>query len=311
MERRKINWDTELIALLSKPGVLDRTTTAKEFGVSRSKFDEMLRQLREMGAIDLKTVTSDFSLHGGRKRPVRHSIMTVLMDPAEAVRKGNEMGVDWGNPYSKVLGAPWAKRRLAMGKKQEVQHKVRTTNAQRLARVDELTQNERQVEAIREVVDFDEPESPFAEIRPLRKDEPYALVQAARQYEGTKDFIDEEVKRFAEHGIKFDPSVIGLPRDERLEAIVLVLPVIDRFEREADKYGKIAGSRIDQTKQIEMLEEQVKSYTVRLADANKRHSDLLANTGQATQRWSGEKATLQRKIADLEQENHDLRKLVA
>lgn len=75
-----------------------------------------------------------------------------------------------------------------------------------------------------------EPESPFAVLRSLRKDESGALVEAARQYANRMKLVETKLAELAEAGIHVDVSAIKLDKDERLEVISLVLPYINSLE---------------------------------------------------------------------------------
>lgn len=92
-------------------------------------------------------------------------------------------------------------------------------------------------EEVRAIAGPDRP-SPFATLAPLRKDEPGALVEAARQYASRSgrihDQIDKLMATAKELGITLNPDMLAggvqLETDERLESISLVLPYIDKLE---------------------------------------------------------------------------------
>lgn len=80
-------------------------------------------------------------------------------------------------------------------------------------------------------------------LQEARRDEPGALIEAARQYARRDDRLDGMVadmeRAAAEMGIPFDrEAAFGLftvERDEFLETITLVLPYVDRLERENER----------------------------------------------------------------------------
>ncbi len=80
-------------------------------------------------------------------------------------------------------------------------------------------------------------------LKEARKDEPAALIEAARRYANRDDRLDGMVadmeRAAAEMGIPFDrDSAFGLftvERDEFLETIALVLPYVDRLEKENER----------------------------------------------------------------------------
>lgn len=86
--------------------------------------------------------------------------------------------------------------------------------------------------------------SPFADLAPLRKDEPAALVEAARQYQNRSKLVAEAQERFmavlSDAGVSIDPSTINVTyeRDERLETIALVLPRITELEGRVERLTK-------------------------------------------------------------------------
>lgn len=84
--------------------------------------------------------------------------------------------------------------------------------------------------------------SPFEVLKPMRKDEPKALVEAARQYRdktgGIRSKIDDVIATAKELGISINETAlresVTVENDERLEIICLVLPYIEALERRVE-----------------------------------------------------------------------------
>lgn len=80
-------------------------------------------------------------------------------------------------------------------------------------------------------------------LRDLRKDESYALVEAARQYLGRERNLGSGIETLLAQasalGVKIDVeslrSAITIERDDRLESVSLVLPYIDLLERQVER----------------------------------------------------------------------------
>lgn len=83
-----------------------------------------------------------------------------------------------------------------------------------------------------------EPESPFAVLRALRKDESGALVEAARQYANRAKLVDQKLGELEAAGIHVDRGAVKMDKDERLEAISLVLPHINSLENALHNFSE-------------------------------------------------------------------------
>lgn len=109
----------------------------------------------------------------------------------------------------------------------------------------------------------EDPESPFAPLKQLKgRDEEEALVAAARQYAGRKDVMATTVTQLEAAGIEVKRDAFTFKTDPVLEAIVLVLPVIDR-QRKMNEYLEERWTRLkDQltplNRQIEELKNENK-----------------------------------------------------
>lgn len=79
-----------------------------------------------------------------------------------------------------------------------------------------------------------EAESPFSALRPLKYNESHGLVEAAKQYRERVAFVDAEIERFREKGIRIDRSAFKVARDARLEVISLTLPYVESLEKQVE-----------------------------------------------------------------------------
>lgn len=78
-------------------------------------------------------------------------------------------------------------------------------------------------------------ETPFEELRRLKKDEPMALIASAREYRGRLDLVAQRVKEMRDQGIEVSEEAFRLPRDPILETISLVVPAFDKVVGERDR----------------------------------------------------------------------------
>lgn len=83
-----------------------------------------------------------------------------------------------------------------------------------------------------------EPESPFAVLRALRKDESGALVEAARQYANRAKLVDQKLGELEAAGIHVDRSAVKMDKDEVLESVALVLPYINSLENTLHNFSE-------------------------------------------------------------------------
>lgn len=83
-----------------------------------------------------------------------------------------------------------------------------------------------------------EPESPFAVLRALRKDESGALIEAARQYANRARLVDQKLGELEAAGIHVDRSAVTLPKDPVLDAVSLILPFINSLENTLHNFSE-------------------------------------------------------------------------
>jgi FtsZ-binding cell division protein ZapB len=138
-------------------------------------------------------------------------------------------------------------------------------------------------------------------LRQLRKDEVEALLEAARQYGKREEFIAEEIKKFADMGIRIDPRGIQFERREDLEVILAIDEYYARVKRANERLTDQLEHTPSTTKSIQTIaalraeieelkderrrreaatEKLVSNYRIRLQDADRRIKLLQGNTRQ-------------------------------
>lgn len=138
-------------------------------------------------------------------------------------------------------------------------------------------------------------ESPFAALRPLKRDEAAALVEAARQYSKRSSFLDEEITRFADMGITLTREMIELPRDERLEHVGLVLDYIDRLAAENERLHKVTESTRGPIAEMQALRDQVRKQ-------HEQIERMVREKAQAAELMANERAEYRQRLQALNRE---------
>lgn len=124
--------------------------------------------------------------------------------------------------------------------------------------------------------------SPFEVLRPLRRDESHAQVEAARRYRDRMSFIEGEVRRFEDMGIKVKPGAFKFVRDVALEYIVPVLPYIESLEKEnanlarQHEVGVASDDMRQQYQQLHAENQRLRSRVKDLVSQNATLRDELA-----------------------------------
>jgi hypothetical protein len=116
--------------------------------------------------------------------------------------------------------------------------------------------------------------NPFAALAPLRKDESYALVEAARQYNQRDTKVNERIegllRQAKEFGLTVDETAlrnsITIARDERLETVSLVLPYIGMVESQLANYQEQNERLRKQLSDMEKTQREI----VSLREQNRR-----------------------------------------
>lgn len=97
-----------------------------------------------------------------------------------------------------------------------------------------------------------EPDKTFASLASLRKDEPAALIEAAKQYANRQSAVEKEYQSLVTMGLTVDREkffeAISLPRDEFLETISLVLPIITNLQNKNEHLLEQLNAARDKTK---------------------------------------------------------------
>jgi hypothetical protein len=107
-------------------------------------------------------------------------------------------------------------------------------------------------------------------LAPLRKSEPRAFVEAARQYLARWEIAEKHAKALVEAGLAKDTDIIlealNLKEDNEFEAVAKVLPYIDELERQITHLEKSMAAVRDKAAKVTDLEVQIR----KLHDQNTR-----------------------------------------
>lgn len=109
----------------------------------------------------------------------------------------------------------------------------------------------------------DDAPSPFESLRPLRRSESAAMVEAARQYREQRNTRSEKLREMREAGLRIDSSLINkaipVVHDARFDHILLVEPYIAQLEAENERGYRNALNRIEELRtQVETLNREIK-----------------------------------------------------
>lgn len=135
-----------------------------------------------------------------------------------------------------------------------------------------------------------EAESPLKALAPYRKlDDPEAAVALARQYKDRHKTVlarlDDLASIAAEYGISFDRAkmtdAIKVEVDPMMEAIVAILPYIDRLEGRVKSLGSNAADARDKVQKYDAMVREVE----RLRDQNRRLIAEKVSAAQASQNF--------------------------
>lgn len=291
-----IKWDkfiAELVDLLgvNTPVTTSRTEIASTLGVSTGSFDRCSRTLRSLGLLKSRATSGGQRADG---TPIRSQEFTLTADAKTILETVKAHRMEFGDVYE----AP-ATRTDDFGDVQRRQH--------------EINEPEPHLEELEDEPVFSTGEAPtdnpFAVLKPLKRNEAAALIESARQYQGKRSFIDEEIAKFAEHGLTLDPASVGFPTDERLETIGLVVDYVTRLENEnarlqsyANEANRTASDDRELRLQIARQKEQLNRLVSERAEQN-------AAVQRLQNQWSGKEGTYMRRIEDLEQKLFDARRV--
>jgi phosphopantetheinyl transferase (holo-ACP synthase) len=285
-----IKWEQVIRDLAHLLGYKQPQTTRREHiaaavGIKVHALDVLVRQLRDIGALEVVAVSGGMRESGV---PIRNQQYTLNKTAEDILVLGKKRGIKWGQRVS--------------GKIEKTAEIVRVP----ASRLDDPILAEVGL-LVRAPVAPPTPPTPFAALRPLKRDEAKALVEAARQYEQRMAFVLEEVEKFRQHGLTLDPAVVGLPRDERLESVIPVLDYVSRIERENERLQSYANSKVRDEAEDRELHLRLQRQENELGRmVREREQQQQAVTDMAN-RWSGKEATYKQRIGELEQTVTDLR----
>ena len=230
------DWDTYLRKFLTayKPGVERRTTRkqlAKEAGIPEAAVGNLQVILQHIGALDMRFGPDPDSKFG------KATYTTVLSTHEEIMAEMRRLGLDFTVTTMKKLAKE-------SGRSQQYRNNRHGRGTETVT--DKPTYVPRSPTAALDLklgpsdmsVPPKDPDNPMEVLRPLLKDEPKALIKAAKQYRERASFIREKVEEFERHGLKLDPEAIGIPLDPRMDIIVLVLPYVEALEKSNERLSK-------------------------------------------------------------------------
>jgi hypothetical protein len=316
-------WENHVRALVdllgvNKPQNTRREEVAEALGLKLWQIDVITGPMREMGALAVEATA-------GKRRddgmPTRKSTWTITADADTILAEAKKNGFVWGRSKGRQPNKLGDSRDYTTDGRAPAKltptlprpfhdHSSSASEAARWTPADlRWTPADLGTSSTRST-DTDEPESPFAVLKPLKRDEQAALIEAARQYRGRKEFIDEEIERFAKHGLKLDPAAVGIPRDERLDHILLVLDYVTRLERENERLQNYAQEGMRNSGTEKELRQVIERQEKALEELVRQRADSAAEAGRLSNLWRGKEKTLRDQVDRLEQENLDLRRQI-
>lgn len=244
-------------------------TLAEHFEMSTATADDRCVELQDMGVLT-RTINMGRYNSDGTYALGRFAMWKVNVPRDEAMRRISE----WGEKYlaGEVLSrdATLSKKREAKAVTTKPKDMTNAKNQPAIApggpiehiKAETVVVAAKAEEETRAIAGPDRPSS-FEALRPLRKaDDATALIEAARQYANRSGKVSEQLaalkKMARELGVEIDESVvlsgISLIPDDRLETISLVLPVIERLERDNARLIKTLAEVNDKAKTTEHLQ---------------------------------------------------------
>ena len=124
----------------------------------------------------------------------------------------------------------------------------------------------------------------FAALKPIRKDEQEALVAAVRQYASRKETLHTTLAQLERAGIEARSDAFIFKTDPQYEAIMLVLPLIDRQRTQienltarVDQYAEGQKPLRDRITELENENRLQKRYIERITEANVPEESRVAS----------------------------------
>lgn len=226
-------------------------------GLSNSQADGIARSLNETGII--KREIGFRPLVNGLATG-RVSTWTLLVAKEVAIAMLDRLDTDETASYKRNISESMKLARAAKSSKEKV-----NTDIVAIKHVGSIP--------VQAIVGPDRP-NPLEALRDLRKDESYALVEAARQYahrdQSIESHVDTLVAQAKALGVTIDVdalrSSITIDHDDRLEHVSLVLPYIEQLERSIERLTAQIADYKEKSKTYESIERENKS----LKDQNVR-----------------------------------------
>lgn len=109
-----------------------------------------------------------------------------------------------------------------------------------------------------------------AVLREARKDDGAALIEATRQYAGRREVLRTKLAELAEVGIVIPEDAASFPVDDRLEALSLIMPFIEKQERWIDNLQRTVESQRSRIRDLNEKVGPLEREVERLRRANTR-----------------------------------------
>jgi hypothetical protein len=123
-----------------------------------------------------------------------------------------------------------------------------------------------------------EPTSPFSFLATIRKDEPRALIEAARQYMNRQDGVEKQYRNLVGLGLAVDHELfiksIALPYDPVLDAVSQVVPLVTTLDSTVERLANQLADVRERTKDYSQLKTNYERLQKRLAE---RVAEKVAN----------------------------------
>lgn len=229
---------------------------ASALGMPAPRIGERIKEIAHLGILNRRL---EMGSYGNGMSMGRHFHWTLMVPKDEAVARLIQLDADEQAQARENYAQGFEKQRETRRKANGAEH----TEAKPVERLGITVREGEPVEAIV----GPEPPAPLADLRQYRKNESFALVEAARQYaeRHTKvgSSIEDLIAQAKAYGVTIDidtvRQAVQFERDERLEDVGLVLPYVDELERAVSRltnertelYKKIAdlnAAKVENTK---------------------------------------------------------------
>lgn len=276
MERGLQRHRALILKLYDVLNVGERTTTGRNqlaplLGVNPNVVTDLSQELRGLGILQVEIY---YPKSNGGERVGRQADWTLLVPREEAIRRYEayiESLRNGGERVSEKFEHHQRPRKVT-----PETPKPKMNGEAKEPPVDRTAIRTERDEPVEAIAGPDRP-SPFLGLAGLRRDEEAALIEAARQYRNRASTVESkigEMEQLAKSvGATFDAELIRsafrFDRDERLEAIGLVMSYIDRLETRVETLTRLNAEAADQ---IKNMRTKVNDY-----DRMKRENDRLVS----------------------------------